>query len=60
MSREDKSVWLIFFEGIKIYALNIHKFLLYMSFSCIRTNFGSFYDFWLDMVVYAKLSGISR
>ena len=40
MSREDKSVWLIFFEGIKIYALNIHKFLLYMAFPVLGQLIG--------------------
>ena len=40
MAREDKSVWLIFFEGIKIYALNIHKFLLYMAFPVLGQLIG--------------------
>lgn len=47
MSREDKSVWLIFFEGIKIYALNIHKFLLYMSFPVLGQILGLFMIFGL-------------
>lgn len=40
MAKEDKSVWLIFFEGIKIYALNIHKFLLYMAFPVLGQLIG--------------------
>ncbi len=47
MSKEDKSVWLIFFEGIKIYALNIHKFFLYMAFPVLGQLLGLFMIFGL-------------
>lgn len=47
MSKEDKSVWLIFFEGIKIYALNIHKFILYMGFPVLGQVLGLFMIFGL-------------
>ncbi len=47
MAKEDKSVWLIFFEGIKIYALNIHKFLLYMAFPVLGQILGLFMIFGL-------------
>lgn len=40
MAKEDKSIWLVFFEGIKIYALNIHKFLLYMAFPVLGQLIG--------------------
>mgnify|MGYP005765081173 FL=1 len=47
MAKEDKSVWLIFFEGIKIYCLNIHKFLLYMAFPVLGQLIGLFFIFGL-------------
>ncbi len=47
MAREDRSAWLIFFEGIKIYALNIHKFLLYMAFPVLGQLVGLFMIFGL-------------
>lgn len=47
MAKEDKSVWLIFFEGIKIYALNIHKFFLYMAFPVLGQLLGLFMIFGL-------------
>ena len=47
MAKEDKSVWLIFFEGIKIYCLNIHKFLLYMAFPVLGQLVGLFLIFGL-------------
>ena len=47
MAKEDKSVWLIFFEGIKIYALNIHKFFLYMAFPVLGQLLGIFMIFGL-------------
>lgn len=43
----NKSVWLIFFEGIKIYALNIHKFILYMAFPVLGQIIGLFLIFGL-------------
>ncbi len=47
MAKVDKSVWVIFFEGIKIYALNIHKFLLYMTFPVLGQILGMFMIFGL-------------
>ena len=45
MAKEDKSVWILFFEGIKIYALNIHKFFLYMAFPVLGQLLGLFMIF---------------
>ncbi len=45
MGKEDKSVWAVFFEGIKIYALNIHKFFLYMLFPVLGQLVGLFLIF---------------
>ncbi len=45
MAKEDKSVWVLFFEGIKIYALNIHKFFLYMAFPVLGQLLGLFMIF---------------
>ncbi len=45
MVKEDKSVWVVFFEGIKIYALNIHKFFLYMAFPVLGQLLGLFMIF---------------
>ena len=43
----NRSVWLIFFEGIKIFALNIHKFMLYMAFPVLGQSLGIFLIFGL-------------
>ena len=43
----NKSVWLVFFEGIKIFALNIHKFMLYMAFPVLGQILGIFLIFGL-------------
>ena len=43
----NRSVWLIFFESIKIYALNIHKFMLYMAFPVLGQVIGLFLIFGL-------------
>lgn len=40
MGKENKRVITIFFEGLKIYAINIHKFLLYMAFPVFGQIFG--------------------
>ena len=45
MAKEDKSIWVLFFEGIKIYALNIHKFFLYMAFPVLGQLLGLFMIF---------------
>lgn len=42
-----KSIWLIFFEAIKIYVVNIHKFLLYMAFPILGQLVGLFLIFGL-------------
>ncbi len=41
----NKRVLTIFFEGLKIYALNIHKFLLYMAFPVLGQLVGLFLIF---------------
>lgn len=41
----NKRVVTIFFEGLKIYALNIHKFLLYMAFPVLGQILGLFLIF---------------
>lgn len=43
----NRSVWLIFFGGIKIFALNIHKFMLYMAFPVLGQILGIFLIFGL-------------
>ena len=43
----NRSVWLVFFEGIKIFALNIHKFMLYMAFPVLGQILGIFLIFGL-------------
>lgn len=64
-----KSIWLVFFEGLKIYVLNIHKFLLYMAFPVLGQLIGLFLifglTFWFTQniqeiaVKYPALSDIS-
>ncbi|MBP3925457.1 hypothetical protein J6E39_09505 [bacterium] len=36
----DRSVWMIFFEGVKIYCQNFHKFFLYMAFPVLGQLLG--------------------
>ena len=49
----NKSVIKIFFEGLKIYTVNIHKFLLYMAFPVLGQIFGLYAIFgatyWFSM-----------
>ena len=69
MAKDNKRVLAIFFEGLKIYALNIHKFLLYMTFPIlgqilgIYTVFGLTYWFtknYQDLAVkYSVLNDMS-
>lgn len=40
MGKENKRVITIFFEGLKIFAVNIHKFLLYMAFPVLGQILG--------------------
>lgn len=46
-TKTDKSVWSIFFEALKIFCLNIHKFLLYMAFPVLGQIAGIFLVFGL-------------
>jgi len=41
----NKSVLNVFFEGLKIYSLNIHKFILYMSFPVLGQILGIYLIF---------------
>lgn len=43
--KESKNIITIFFEGLKIYSLNIHKFLLYMAFPVLGQLVGLFLIF---------------
>jgi len=45
---KNKRVLAIFFEGLKIYCLNIHKFLLYMAFPVLGQVFGLIMIFGLN------------
>ena len=45
MAKEKRRVLGIFFEGLKIYCLNIHKFLLYMAFPVLGQIIGLFLIF---------------
>lgn len=49
----NKSLWKIFFEGLKIYTVNIHKFLLYMAFPVLGQILGLYAIFgstyWFSM-----------
>lgn len=40
MAKEDKSVWKIFFEGLKIFCFNFSKFFLYMAFPVLGQILG--------------------
>ena len=40
MAKEDKSIWEILAQGLQIYCLNIHKFLLYMAFPVLGQILG--------------------
>lgn len=44
----NKSVWKILFEGLRIYSVNMHKFLLYMSFPVLGQIVGLFLVFGLS------------
>lgn len=50
MSKENKSAIRIFFEGLRIYCVNIHKFILYMAFPVLGQMLGIFmvfgFTFW--------------
>ncbi|MBO6087951.1 hypothetical protein J6P92_06370 [bacterium] len=45
---KNKRVLSVFFEGLKIYCLNIHKFLLYMAFPVLGQVLGLFLIFGLN------------
>ena len=38
--KSDKSVWKVFFEGLKIYCFNFHKFFLYMAYPVLGQLLG--------------------
>ena len=40
-TKTDKSIWMIFFESVKIFTMNLHKFLLYMAFPVLGTILGT-------------------
>ncbi len=46
-TKTDKTVWLIFFEAVKIFCMNIHKFILYMAFPVLGQIIGIFLIFGL-------------
>ena len=46
-TKTDKTVWLIFFEAVKIFCMNIHKFVLYMAFPVFGQIIGIFLIFGL-------------
>lgn len=46
-AKVDKSVWQIFFEALKIFCMNIHKFFFYMSFPILGQVLGIFLIFGL-------------
>ncbi len=54
-----ESVWKIFFEGLKIYCLNIHKFLLYMLFPVLGQVLGLFWIFGLTYLYTQNLADIT-
>ena len=47
MAKENKNFLIIFFESLKIYCVNIHKFLLYMAFPVLGQLLGLFMVFGL-------------
>ncbi|MDR1327964.1 MAG: hypothetical protein LBJ74_06125, partial [Heliobacteriaceae bacterium] len=51
----DRSIWQIFFEGLKIYCFNFHKFFLYMAFPVFGQLLGLFLVFGLLHVYSAHL-----
>lgn len=53
------SVWKIFFEGLKIYCLNIHKFILYMLFPVLGQVLGLFLIFGLTYLYTKNLTDIT-
>lgn len=48
MAKEEKRIITILFEGLKIYTLNLHKFLLYMAFPVLGQLLGIFIVFGLN------------
>lgn len=48
-SKKDKSILIIFFEAVRIFCMNIHKFFLYMAFPVIGQIIGIFIVFGLAL-----------
>ena len=44
-TQKDKSIFIIFFEAVRIFCMNIHKFLLYMAFPVLGQIIGIFIIF---------------
>lgn len=58
-NKVDKSVWRIFFEGLKIYCQNFHKFFLYMAFPVLGQMLGLFMIFGFIFWFSPNLSELS-
>lgn len=56
----DKSIWRIFFEGLKIYCFNFHKFVLYMLFPVFGQLLGMLLVFGLLHVYSEKLPALIK
>lgn len=59
MAKEKRRVLSIFFEGLKIYCLNIHKFLLYMAFPVLGQIIGLFLVFGLTFWYTSNIQDLS-
>lgn len=44
-TKKDKSIFMIFFDAVRIFGMNIHKFLLYMAFPILGQILGIFIIF---------------
>ena len=59
MAKKEKRVLTIFFEGLKIYCLNIHKFLLYMLFPVLGQLLGIFLIFGITYWYTTNIQNLS-
>ena len=59
MAKKEKRVLSIFFEGLKIYCLNIHKFLLYMLFPVFGQLIGIFLVFGITYWYTSNMQDLS-
>ena len=57
---KQKRVLNIFFEGLKIYCLNLHKFLLYMAFPVLGQLLGIFMIFGLNFWFTNNLNDLTQ